>query len=104
MDLTQNKKTPSFEGDGVSAGVEIKSVITPQDFLPGRSSDWARLRFAKLERGFELVVGRMVGVNSAKGRPPSFEGGWREGRAPSSGLYQLPLILTRRGILESAGI
>jgi transposase len=82
MDLTQNKKTPSFEGDGVSAGVEIKSVITPQDFLPGRSSDWARLRFAKLERGFELVVGRMVGVNSAKGRPPSFEGGWR-GRARS---------------------
>jgi hypothetical protein len=102
MDLTQNKKTPSFEGDGVSAGVEIKSVITPQDFLPGRSSDWARLRFAKLERGFELVVGRMVGVvNSAKGRPPSFEGGWR-GRARSiiwlRGSFEITARLDKQGV------
>ena len=37
-------------------GVELKNVITPQDFLPGGSSDWARLRFAGLERGKELVV------------------------------------------------
>jgi hypothetical protein len=59
-------------------GVELKSVIVPQDFLPGLSSDWARLRFAGLERGKELVVGKMVGVvNSAEERAPSIEGGWR---------------------------
>jgi hypothetical protein len=71
----------SFEIDPV--GVELKSVITPQDFLPGGSSDWARLRFAGLERGTELVVGMMVGVaNSAEERAPSVEGGWR-GKARS---------------------
>jgi hypothetical protein len=64
-------------------GVELKSVIVPQDFLPGRSSDWARLRFAGPERGKELVVGMMVGVvNSAEKRAPSIEGGWR-GKARS---------------------
>jgi hypothetical protein len=64
-------------------GVELKSVIVPQDFLPGGSSDSARLRFAGLERGKELVVGKMVGVvNSAEKRPPSTEGGWR-GKARS---------------------
>jgi hypothetical protein len=64
-------------------GVELKSVIVPQDFLPGGSSDWARLRFAGLERGKELVVGSMIGVvNSAEKRPPSSEGGWR-GKARS---------------------
>ena len=64
-------------------GVEIKSVIVPQDFLPGGSSDWARLRFAGLERGKELVVGKMDGVvNSAEKRAPSIEGGWR-GKARS---------------------
>ena len=64
-------------------GVELKSVITPQDFLPGGSSDWARLRFAGLERGKELVVGMMVGVvNSVDERAPSIEGGWR-GKARS---------------------
>ena len=64
-------------------GVELKSVIVPQDFLPGGSSDWARLRFAGLERGKELVVGKMVGiVNSAEERAPSIEGGWR-GKARS---------------------
>ena len=71
----------SFEIDPV--GVELKSVIVPQDFLPGRSSDWARLRFAGLERGKELVVGMMAGVaNSAEERAPSIEGGWR-GKARS---------------------
>ena len=71
----------SFEIDPV--GVELKSVIVPQDFLPGGSSDWARLRFAGLERGKELVVGKMVGVvNSAEERAPSIEGGWR-GKARS---------------------
>ena len=71
----------SFEFDPV--GVEIKSVIVPQDFLPGLSSDWARLRFAGLERGKELVVGKMVGVvNSAEERAASIEGGWR-GKARS---------------------
>ena len=64
-------------------GVELKSVIVPQDFLPGRSSDWARLRFAGLERGKELVVGQMLGViNSAEERAPSIESGWR-GKARS---------------------
>src|ERR1700733_2946686 len=64
-------------------GVEMKRVISPQDFLPGGSSDWARLRFAGLERGKELVVGRMVGVvNSAEERAPSIGGGWR-GKARS---------------------
>jgi hypothetical protein len=83
MDSTQIKETPSLKGDGVSAGVVIKSVITPQDFLPGRSSDWARLRFAGLERGKELVVGKMRGVvDSAEERAPSIEGGWR-GKARS---------------------
>ena len=71
----------SFEFD--PDGVEIKSVIVPQDFLPGLSSDWARLRFAGLERGKELVVGKMVGVvNSAEKRAPSIECGWR-GKARS---------------------
>ena len=71
----------SFEIDPV--GVEVKSVIVPQDFLPGLSSDWARLRFAGLERGKELVVGKMVGVvNSAEKRASPIEGGWR-GKARS---------------------
>src|ERR1700722_6981186 len=64
-------------------GVELKNVITPQDFLPGGSSDWARLHFAGLERGKELVVGMMVGVvKGAEKRAPSVEGGWR-GKARS---------------------
>jgi hypothetical protein len=64
-------------------GVELKNVITPQDFLPGGSSDWARLHFARLERGKELVVGMMVGVvKGAEERAPSVEGGWR-GKARS---------------------
>jgi hypothetical protein len=45
--------------------VEVESVIFPRDFLPDRGSEWARLHFAGRERGFELVVGRMIGV--AKG-------------------------------------
>ena len=64
-------------------GVELKNVITPQDFLPGGSSDWARLHFAGLERGKELVVGMMIGVaKGAEERAPSVEGGWR-GKARS---------------------
>jgi hypothetical protein len=67
-------------------GVELKSVIVPQDFLPDRSSDWARLRFAGLERGKELVVGKMVGVvNSAEERAPLSRADGGERRAPSSG-------------------
>ena len=67
----------------ILVGVEVKSVIVPQDFLPGLSSDWARLRFAGLERGTELVVGKMVGVvNSAEKRAVPIEGGWR-GKARS---------------------
>jgi hypothetical protein len=64
-------------------GVELKNVITPQDFLPGGSSDWARLHFAGLERGKELVVGMMIGIaKGAEERAPSVEGGWR-GKARS---------------------
>jgi hypothetical protein len=64
-------------------GVELKNVITPQDFLPNGSSEWARLYFAGRKRGFELVVGRMVGVvKGAEERAPSIEGGWR-GKARS---------------------
>jgi hypothetical protein len=43
-------------------GVELQNVITPQDFLPDRSSEWALLYFAGRKGGFELVVGRMIGV------------------------------------------
>jgi hypothetical protein len=73
--------------------VELKSVIVPQDFLPGESSNWARLRFAGLERGKELVVGRMVGVvDSVEERAPSSDGGWR-GKARSiiwlHGLFEM---------------
>jgi hypothetical protein len=77
-------------------GVELRSVIVPQDFLPGRSSDWARLHFAGLERGKELVVGQMVGfVDSAEEREhaighsqerPSFNRP-RRGRARSIWLH-----------------
>src|SRR5262249_7283723 len=42
--------------------VDLNRVIVPQEFLPDRSSEWARLHFAGRKRGFELVVGRMVGV------------------------------------------
>jgi hypothetical protein len=81
----------SLEIDPV--GVELKSVIVSQDFLPGGSSDWARLRFAGLERGKELVVGQMLGiVDSAEERAPSIEGRWR-GKARSitwlRGLFEM---------------
>jgi hypothetical protein len=57
--------------------VELQDVITPQDFLPDRSSEWARLHFAGHKAGFELVVGHMIGiVNGAEER--AFKGPWRE--------------------------
>jgi hypothetical protein len=78
--------------------VELGRVITPQDFLPDRSSEWARLHFAGRKGGFELVVGRMIGVvkgteerERAKERPQersSFNGPWRE-RARSIWLHGL---------------
>ena len=49
-------------------GVEVRSVIFPQDFLPDRSSEWARLHFAGRKRGFELVVGSMIGLVKGGGR------------------------------------
>ena len=65
-------------------GVELRRVIFPQDFLPDRSSEWARLHFTRRKRGFELVVGRMIGV--AKGveerERPSFDRPWQR-RVPS---------------------
>ena len=71
----------SFEhAPGVDAfdpvGVEVRSVIFPQDFLPDGSSEWARLHFAGRKRGFELVVGGMVGVvrGTEEHERPSFDG------------------------------
>ena len=60
-----------------------ESVIIPQDFLPDRSSEWARLHFAGRKGGFELVVGRMIGVvkGAEEHERPSFDG--LEERAPS---------------------
>jgi hypothetical protein len=88
-------------------GVEQKSVIVPQDFLPGQSNDWARLRFAGLERGKELVVGRMVGVvNSAEERAPSIQSGWR-GKARSitwlHGLFEMTARLDAEELTRAFG-
>jgi hypothetical protein len=47
---------------GEPEGLRLKSVIVPQDFLPDRSSDWARQHFAGCKTGYELVVGRMGGI------------------------------------------
>jgi hypothetical protein len=57
-------------------GIEVRSVIFPQDFLPDRSSEWARLHFAGRKRGFELVVGRMIGIaeGAEAHERPSFDG------------------------------
>ena len=65
-------------------GIEVRSVIFPQDFLPDRSSEWARLYFAGRRRGFELVVGRMIGVveDAKEHERQSFDGPWRK-RAPN---------------------
>jgi hypothetical protein len=56
-------------------GQLYKSVITPLDFLPECSSDWARLYFAERKGGLELVVGRMIGVveGAEKREHPSFD-------------------------------
>jgi hypothetical protein len=65
-------------------GQDIRHVITPQHFLPDRSSEWARLHFAGRKGGFELVVGRMVGVvkDTKDHERQSFDRPWR-GRAAS---------------------
>jgi hypothetical protein len=62
-----------------SVGVEaqlLRSVIFPRDFLPDGSSEWARLHFAGRKRGFELVVGRMIGIaeGAEEHERPSFDG------------------------------
>jgi hypothetical protein len=77
---------PRAEADEF-VGVELQHVIIPQDFLPDRSSEWARLHLAGRKRGFELVVGGMIGVvtgaeerERAIGRSqerPSFNRRWR---------------------------
>jgi hypothetical protein len=76
---------PRADAAQLPAG-ELQHVITPQDFLPDRSSEWARLHFAGRKRGFELVVGRMIGVvEGAEERNQerqSFSRPWR-GRARS---------------------
>jgi hypothetical protein len=85
--------TPCDDADDFVGARELRSVITPQHFLPDRSSDWARLHFAGRKRGFELVVGRMAGiVKGAEERErTSFHKLWRE-RARSiwlRGLFQM---------------
>jgi hypothetical protein len=57
-------------------GQDTRHVITPQHFLPDRSSEWARPHFAGRKGGFELVVGRMVGVveGTKESQRPSFDG------------------------------
>jgi hypothetical protein len=67
-----------------SVGVEVRSVIFLQDFLPDRSSKWAGLYFGGRKKGFELVVGRMVGVvkGTKEHERRSFDAPWR-GRARS---------------------
>jgi hypothetical protein len=74
------------DGDAFDpVGVEVRSVIFPRDFLPDGSSEWARLHFAERKKGFELVVGRMIGI--AKGTEPherpSCDGQWRRRATPS---------------------
>jgi hypothetical protein len=59
-----SEHAPRADADEFVA-VEVESVIFPRDFLPDRGSEWASLHFAGRKRGFELVVGRMIGV--AKG-------------------------------------
>jgi hypothetical protein len=83
----------SFENDPHAdvvdpVGVEVRSVILPRDFLPDRSSEWARLYFAGRKRGFELVVGRMIGIvkGTEPHERPSFDGPWRRRATPSIGL------------------
>jgi hypothetical protein len=65
-------------------GVEVRSAIFTQDFLPGRSSEWARRHFAGRKKGFELVVGGMIGIveGTEEHERPSF-GGQRRGKARS---------------------
>ena len=66
---------PGADADD-AVGIEVRSATFPQDVRPDRSSEWARLHFAGRKRGFELVVGRMIGI--AKGAEeherPSFDG------------------------------
>jgi hypothetical protein len=73
-------------GDGADEFVEVRRVIFPQDFLPDRSSEWARTYFTGRKRGFELVVGSMVGVVKGveeheraigRSRESSFNRSWR---------------------------
>jgi hypothetical protein len=64
--------------------VSLRRVIFPRDFLPNGSSEWARLHFAGRKRGFELVVGRMIGVikGAEEREHPSLDGLPRQ-RKPS---------------------
>jgi hypothetical protein len=77
------ERAPGDDADEF-VGTEVRSVIFPQDFLPNRSSEWARLHFAGRKRGFELVVGSMVGVVDGveEHERQSFDGPWRK-RAPN---------------------
>ena len=62
--MAYSEHAPRADADEF-VSIEVERVIFPRDFLPDRGSEWARLHFAGRERGFELVVGRMIGV--AKG-------------------------------------
>ena len=65
---------PDAEADEF-VGVEWRRVIFPQHFLPDRSSKWARHYFAARKRGFELVVGSMIGIvdGTEEHERPSFD-------------------------------
>jgi hypothetical protein len=73
--MTCSELAPRADADEF-VGVEVELVIFPQAFLPDRSSEWARLHFAGRKRGFELVVGRMIGIaeGAEAHERPSFDG------------------------------
>ena len=66
-------------------GVELKSVIVPQDFLPGGSSDWARFASPGLNGGKSLSSARWSASSIARrNAPPLLRADGGERRAPSS--------------------
>jgi hypothetical protein len=84
---------------GEPEGLRFKSVIVPQDFLPDRSSDWARLHFAGRKAGYELVVGRMGGdIEGVEAHPVSTLPRWsRQGHRPENTIWLRGLfVMTAR--------
>lgn len=75
---------PDFSLEIDLDGVDLNKVIVPQDFLPDRSSEWARLHFAGRKERYELVVGGLVGVVEGVERRAvsTLSRGSRSGRRP----------------------